>query len=184
MQGSEREQQYTSLTSNSFSSQAWKTVYRSSRSFKPIYLRCQLFSYQVEVSNEATFLMCKGVETVNTVIWTHATVANTTKRHRVNCNTKSSLTALNYSLWCRFDMWNRWEKTDVKIKTPNTLSEYHIYPPTVLEISNETEFSQGLSMRSYTVPNIQTCHKYLFVFVFVSVCDTICILHCIVPMVR
>jgi hypothetical protein len=90
-------------------------VYRSSRSFKPIYLRCQLFSYWVEVFNEATFLMCKGVETVNTMIWTHATVANTTKRQSVNCNTKSSLTAFSYFLWCRFYMWNRWEKIDVKI---------------------------------------------------------------------
>jgi len=179
-QGSEQEQQYASLSSNSFSSQAWKTVYRSWRRFKPIYLRCQLFSYWVEVFNEATFLMCKGVETVNTVIWTHATVANTTKWQSVNCNTKSSLTAFKYFLWCRFDMWNRWEKTDVNIKTSNTLSEYHIYPPIFLEISNVTEFSQGLSMRSYTVPNIQTCHKYIYIFL----CATICILHCIVPMVR
>jgi hypothetical protein len=103
VQSSEQEQWHISLSSNSFSSQAWKTVYRSSRSFKPIYLRCQLFSYWVQVSNEATFLMCKGVETVNTMIWTHATVSNTTKRQSVNCNTKSSLTAFNYFLWCRFD---------------------------------------------------------------------------------
>jgi len=99
-----------------------------------IYLRYQLFYYWVEVFNEATFLMCKGVETVNTMIRPHATVSNTTKRQSVNCNTKSSLTAFNYFLWCRFDMWNRWEKTDVKIKNSNTLSEYHIYPPTVMEI--------------------------------------------------
>ena len=83
--------------------------------------------------------MCKGVETVDTVIWTHATVANTTKRQSVNCNTKSSLTAFNYILWCRFDTWNRWQKTDVKIKNPNTLSEYHIYPPTIIEILNVTK---------------------------------------------
>ena len=33
-----------------------------------IYLRYKLFYYWVEVFNEATFLMCKSVETVNTMI--------------------------------------------------------------------------------------------------------------------
>jgi len=60
-----------------------------------VYLRYQLFYYRVEVFNEATFLMCKGVETVNTVIRPHATVSNTTKRQRVNCKIKSALSSLN-----------------------------------------------------------------------------------------
>ena len=63
-----------------------------------IYLRYQLFYYWVEVFNEATFLMCKGVETVNTMIRPHATVSNTTKRQSVNCKIKAALSFLNVCL--------------------------------------------------------------------------------------
>jgi hypothetical protein len=59
-------------------------------SFKYIYLRCQLFCYWIEVSNEATLLMCKSVETVYTMVCSHATVADTTKWQNVNCNRKSA----------------------------------------------------------------------------------------------
>jgi hypothetical protein len=115
------------------------------------------------------------------VIWSHATVANTTKWQSVNCNAKTSLTPFIY--FCSVTLIHGTGGRRLMSKSKFKHAVRIPYLPTY-------SYGKLLCDKPFTGPinEILYCTQHInmpwITFLFGFLCDTVCILDWIVPMVR